>query len=147
MALSSKVYICIAFAFAVSTAMEKTQVALGIAELFAAISEHPRRGEGRGGGALARHPTRHPSTLFRAGRPRHHFHAHPTPVPWETLKRHPAVARAPWRPLKPPQTPPNPPGRHIGGQTAALTSMYCVTALLSELLTNNAAAAIMWVAG
>ena len=34
--------------------------------------------------------------------------------------------------------------RAIGGQTAALTAMYLVTALLSELLTNNAAAAIMF---
>lgn len=67
-----EVFICIAFAFAVSGAMEKTQVALGVAELFAALS------------------------------------------------------------------------RHIGGQTAALTCMYLVTALLSELLTNNAAAAIMF---
>jgi di/tricarboxylate transporter len=31
----------------------------------------------------------------------------------------------------------------IGGQTAALACVYLVTALLSELLTNNAAAAIM----
>lgn len=35
-----EVFICIAFAFAVSTAMEKTNVALGIAEVFAYISEH-----------------------------------------------------------------------------------------------------------
>lgn len=34
-----EIYICIAFAFGVSTAMEKTQVALGVAELFAALSE------------------------------------------------------------------------------------------------------------
>ncbi|KAI8476576.1 MAG: putative sodium/sulfate cotransporter 3 [Monoraphidium minutum] len=67
-----EVYICIAFAFGVSTAMEKTNVALGIAEVFAALS------------------------------------------------------------------------RRIGGQTAALTCIYIVTALLSELLTNNAAAAIMF---
>ncbi|KIZ06533.1 hypothetical protein MNEG_1421 [Monoraphidium neglectum] len=67
-----EVYVCIAFAFAVSTAMEKTNVALAIAEIFAALS------------------------------------------------------------------------RKIGGQTAALTAMYLVTALLSELLTNNAAAAIMF---
>jgi hypothetical protein len=40
---------------------------------------------------------------------------------------------------------PIPPGRKIGGSTAALTCIYIVTALLSELLTNNAAAAIMWV--
>ncbi|GBF89760.1 sodium sulfate co-transporter [Raphidocelis subcapitata] len=66
-----EVFMCIAFAFAVSTAMEKTKVALGIAEVFAALSAR------------------------------------------------------------------------IGGSTAALTSMYLVTALLSELLTNNAAAAIM----
>jgi hypothetical protein len=33
--------------------------------------------------------------------------------------------------------------RRIGGQTAALSCMYIVTSLLSELLTNNAAAAIM----
>ncbi|WIA31323.1 hypothetical protein OEZ86_002225 [Tetradesmus obliquus] len=32
----------------------------------------------------------------------------------------------------------------IGGQTAALACIYLVTALLSELLTNNAAAAIMY---
>jgi hypothetical protein len=34
-----QVYVCIAFAFAVSTAMEKTNVALAIAEIFAALSE------------------------------------------------------------------------------------------------------------
>jgi hypothetical protein len=34
-----EVFLCIAFAFAVSTAMEKTNVALAIAELFAALSE------------------------------------------------------------------------------------------------------------
>jgi hypothetical protein len=34
-------------------------------------------------------------------------------------------------------------GKKIGGQTAALTCIYIVTALLSELLTNNAAGAIM----
>jgi len=34
-----EVFVCIAFAFAVSTAMEKTKVALAIAELFAALSE------------------------------------------------------------------------------------------------------------
>eukprot|EP00878_Enallax_costatus_P030467 GHUV01033173.1.p1 GENE.GHUV01033173.1~~GHUV01033173.1.p1 ORF type:complete len:214 (+),score=45.13 GHUV01033173.1:940-1581(+) len=34
--------------------------------------------------------------------------------------------------------------RVIGGQTAALSCIYLVTALLSELLTNNASAAIMW---
>ena len=34
--------------------------------------------------------------------------------------------------------------RAIGGQTAALTAMYLVIALLSELLTNNAAAALMF---
>lgn len=32
----------------------------------------------------------------------------------------------------------------IGGQTAALSCIYLVTALLSELLTNNASAAIMF---
>eukprot|EP00879_Flechtneria_rotunda_P025308 GHRR01026886.1.p1 GENE.GHRR01026886.1~~GHRR01026886.1.p1 ORF type:complete len:683 (+),score=201.90 GHRR01026886.1:1107-3155(+) len=66
------VYICIAFAFAVSTAMEKTKLALAIAELFVALS------------------------------------------------------------------------RAIGGQVASLSCIYLVTALLSELLTNNAAAAIMF---
>jgi di/tricarboxylate transporter len=35
-------------------------------------------------------------------------------------------------------------GKAIGGQTAALASMYLVTALLSEILTNNAAAALMF---
>lgn len=35
-------------------------------------------------------------------------------------------------------------GRAIGGQTAALACIYLVTSLLSELLTNNAAAAIMY---
>jgi di/tricarboxylate transporter len=66
-----EVFMAIAFAFAVSTAMEKTKVALGIAEVFAMLS------------------------------------------------------------------------RRIGGQTAALSCIYLVTSLLSELLTNNAAAAIM----
>jgi di/tricarboxylate transporter len=36
-----EVYICIAFAFGVSTAMEKTKVALAIAQLFVRISEYP----------------------------------------------------------------------------------------------------------
>ena len=35
-----EVYICIAFAFAVSTAMEKTKVALAIAQLFVRISKY-----------------------------------------------------------------------------------------------------------
>lgn len=35
-------------------------------------------------------------------------------------------------------------GKAIGGRTAALGSMYLVTGLLSEVLTNNAAAALMY---
>jgi di/tricarboxylate transporter len=35
-------------------------------------------------------------------------------------------------------------GNKIGGQTAALACIYLVTALLSEMLTNNAAGAIMF---
>lgn len=35
-------------------------------------------------------------------------------------------------------------GRRIGGETAALSCMYLVTAILSEILTNNAAAALMY---
>lgn len=35
-------------------------------------------------------------------------------------------------------------GKAIGGKTAALGSMYLVTGLLSEVLTNNAAAALMY---
>jgi len=35
-------------------------------------------------------------------------------------------------------------GRRIGGQTAALSCIYLVTAILSEMLTNNAAGAIMY---
>eukprot|EP00877_Chromochloris_zofingiensis_P003154 jgi/Chrzof1/1283/Cz10g01050.t1 len=66
------VYICIAFAFGVGTAMEKSNVARAIAEVFAAMS------------------------------------------------------------------------RRIGGETAALSCMYLVTAILSEILTNNAAAALMY---
>lgn len=34
--------------------------------------------------------------------------------------------------------------RAIGGETAALVSMYIATALLSEIITNNAAAALMY---
>jgi len=37
-----------------------------------------------------------------------------------------------------------PAGKAIGGEIAALACIYLVTALLSELLTNNAAAAIMY---
>lgn len=70
-AVEWEVYICIAFAFAVSTAMEKTKLALAIANVFVALAQV------------------------------------------------------------------------IGGQVAALACIYLVTALLSELLTNNAAAAIM----
>lgn len=35
-------------------------------------------------------------------------------------------------------------GNKIGGQTAALSCIYLVTAILSEMLTNNAAGAIMY---
>lgn len=35
-------------------------------------------------------------------------------------------------------------GNKIGGQTAALCCIYLVTAILSEMLTNNAAGAIMY---
>jgi di/tricarboxylate transporter len=35
-------------------------------------------------------------------------------------------------------------GRAIGGQTAALCCIYLVTATLSEVLTNNATAALMY---
>jgi di/tricarboxylate transporter len=35
-------------------------------------------------------------------------------------------------------------GKAIGGKTAALGSMYLVTGILSEVLTNNAAAALMY---
>jgi di/tricarboxylate transporter len=35
-------------------------------------------------------------------------------------------------------------GTSIGGSTAVLTSIYIATALLSELLSNNSAAAIMY---
>ncbi len=35
-------------------------------------------------------------------------------------------------------------GEKIGGDTAALSCMYLATAILSEILTNNAAAAIMY---
>lgn len=37
-----------------------------------------------------------------------------------------------------------PAGNKIGGQTAALSCIYLVTAILSEMLTNNAAGAIMY---
>lgn len=66
------IYVCIAFAFAVSTAMEKTKLAKAIADVFVALSNK------------------------------------------------------------------------IGGQTAALACIYLVTAILSEMLTNNAAGAIMY---
>lgn len=39
---------------------------------------------------------------------------------------------------------PVPTGNRIGGQTAALCCIYLVTAILSEMLTNNAAGAIMY---
>lgn len=39
---------------------------------------------------------------------------------------------------------PRPPGRSLGGGNAALVSIYIATALLSEILTNNAAGAIMY---
>lgn len=52
------------------------------------------------------------------------------------------AARSPFTtPALPPATPA---GKAIGGQTAALAIMYFVTAILSEVLTNNAAAAIMF---
>lgn len=35
-------------------------------------------------------------------------------------------------------------GKSIGGSTAVLTSIYIATALLSEVLSNNSAAAIMY---
>lgn len=69
--IGRQVYVCIAFAFAVSAALEKTNVAYAIAQLFVGLA------------------------------------------------------------------------KRIGGQTAALSLFYLVTAILSELLTNNAAAAIM----
>lgn len=42
-----EVYVCIAFAFAVSTAMEKTKLAQAIAQLFVGLSESLQRLRGR----------------------------------------------------------------------------------------------------
>lgn len=71
-AINWDVYVCIAFAFAVSAALEKTTVAQGAANVFQSISEA------------------------------------------------------------------------IGGETAALVIMYLATGMLSEIITNNAAAALMY---
>jgi di/tricarboxylate transporter len=113
------VYLAIAAAFGVSNAMESTGVAREFAQVFIRIGERLQRsclcGCGAGVGETA---------IMQ-------------PVMTRTFRR--LLATCP-----PSHLPRLLTGERVGTEGSALTAVYVATALLSELLTNNAAGAIMF---
>ena len=138
-----EVYITIAFAFGISTAMEKTKVIFSVRgkgweRERERESERERERERESERAREREEkkkknTKMEGTGFLTPLLKKYTLNAPTP-PTPSIKK---VARAIAELFVALS-------RAIGGQTAALTCSYLVTALLSELLTNNAAAALMF---
>ena len=139
-----EVYITIAFAFGISTAMEKTKVIFSVRwkgweRERERESESERERERESERAREREEkkkkknTKMEGTGFLTPLLKKNTLDAPTP-PTPSIKKVTRAIAELFAALS----------RAIGGQTAALTCSYLVTALLSELLTNNAAAALMF---